>query len=230
MRRQARPFIVEVRHKRASSRRDRSIWNGLDLAAVTAETAKDLEIIGSAVHSFVDSNAQSIDAENSHNLQAEHHMADPHDAETVETPAEAPDVETIAEPKKKAPRQKKANIRSRRSAEKNDAGTVGKAVDAPTAGARAGRKNHSKEERAQKLGQIETSLRLGESLKSAVRQVGISEQTYYQWKKAAGSAAPVGDLRDLAALEEENERLKKLLAERLRQENAELRKKLGLLK
>jgi putative transposase len=35
-------------------------------------------------------------------------------------------------------------------------------------------------------------------------------------------------LKDLLALEEENKRLKNLLAERLRKENAELRKKLGL--
>lgn len=68
----------------------------------------------------------------------------------------------------------------------------------------------------------------GGSLKSAVRQAGISEQTYYQWRKAAEPAAPAGDLKDLLALEEENERLKKLLAERLRKENDELKKKLGL--
>ncbi|WP_348524771.1 hypothetical protein [Mesorhizobium huakuii] len=37
-----------------------------------------------------------------------------------------------------------------------------------------------------------------------------------------------GDLRDLVALEEENKRLKNLFADRLRKENAELKKKLGL--
>jgi len=58
--------------------------------------------------------------------------------------------------------------------------------------------------------------------------VGVSEQTYYQWKKAAEIAAPTDDLKDLLALEEENKRLKRQLAERLRQENAELKKKLGL--
>jgi putative transposase len=35
-------------------------------------------------------------------------------------------------------------------------------------------------------------------------------------------------LKDLLALEEENKRLKKMLAERLRKENAELKNKLGL--
>ena len=45
---------------------------------------------------------------------------------------------------------------------------------------------------------------------------------------AATPASDSGDLKDLIALEEENQRLKKLLAERLRKENAELKKKLGL--
>ena len=59
-------------------------------------------------------------------------------------------------------------------------------------------------------------------------QAGISEQTYYQWKKAADAAAAPADLNDLLALEEENKQLKRQLADRLRQENAELKKKLGL--
>ncbi|WP_341538104.1 transposase, partial [Sinorhizobium medicae] len=68
---------------------------------------------------------------------------------------------------------------------------------------------------------------------------GISEQTYYHWKGAgkpgeqkAGNSTkslPVGDeLADLVQLEEENQRLRKRLAEKLRAENAELRKRLGL--
>lgn len=65
-------------------------------------------------------------------------------------------------------------------------------------------------------------------MRSAVRQAGISEQTYYQWRKVA-APAPTGDgVKDLLALEAENQRLKKMLADRLRKENAELKKKLGL--
>ncbi|MCP8894697.1 hypothetical protein KYK29_07120 [Shinella daejeonensis] len=46
---------------------------------------------------------------------------------------------------------------------------------------------------------------------------------------AAEKPAPTGDgLKDLLALEAENERLKKMLADWLRKENAELKKKLGL--
>lgn len=52
--------------------------------------------------------------------------------------------------------------------------------------------------------------------------------TYYYWKRAAAPSSDSGDLRDLVALEEENKRLKNLLADRLRKENAELKKRLGL--
>lgn len=78
------------------------------------------------------------------------------------------------------------------------------------------------------LSEIEQSIGRGESIRSAVKQVGVSEQTYYHWKKVAAPVSESNDLKDLVALEEENKRLKSLLAERLRKENAELRKKLGL--
>ena len=77
------------------------------------------------------------------------------------------------------------------------------------------------------LALIQKSISGGASHKSAVKQAGISEQTYYQWKKAALPASVGDDLKDLVALEEENKRLKSLLAERLRKENAELKRKLG---
>ncbi|EHK54688.1 transcriptional regulator [Mesorhizobium alhagi CCNWXJ12-2] len=93
---------------------------------------------------------------------------------------------------------------------------------------RTGRKIYSEKERAQKLAQIEKSIHGGATLKSAVKQAGISGQTHYHWKKAAAPSSDGDDLKDLVALEEENKRLKSLLAERLRKENAELKRKLGL--
>jgi putative transposase len=62
------------------------------------------------------------------------------------------------------------------------------------------------------------------------------DQAYYQWKKAAKpadnvAAAPADQIDDLAEfieLEAENARLRKMLAEKLRAENAELRRRLGL--
>ncbi|SCB61582.1 hypothetical protein GA0061105_12026 [Rhizobium aethiopicum] len=45
---------------------------------------------------------------------------------------------------------------------------------------------------------------------------------------AKASAPVIDELEDLLQLEEENKRLRKLLAEKLRQENTDLRKRLGL--
>ncbi|MBB4193041.1 hypothetical protein GGE45_001626 [Rhizobium aethiopicum] len=45
---------------------------------------------------------------------------------------------------------------------------------------------------------------------------------------ATVSAPVIDELEDLIQLEEENKRLRKLLAEKLRQENSDLRKRLGL--
>jgi putative transposase len=89
------------------------------------------------------------------------------------------------------------------------------------------RRNYSKQERAQKLGEIQKLVSVGESVKTATKKVGISEQTYYQWKKPAEKKAQGSEFVDLLKLEAENTRLKKLLAERLQKENAELKKRLA---
>lgn len=128
--------------------------------------------------------------------------------------------------KAKAARVKKAEAGPKRRGAMKAAKPASVAAEA--APARGKRRNYPAQERAQKLAQIEKAIGRGVSIRSAVGQAGISEQTYYLWKKAAAAARPGSELRDLAALEEENVRLKKLLAERLRAENAELKKKLGL--
>jgi putative transposase len=45
-----------------------------------------------------------------------------------------------------------------------------------------------------------------------IRQLGISEQTFYRWKKQYGGMQSEG-VRELKILQEENTRLKKLVAE-----------------
>ena len=53
---------------------------------------------------------------------------------------------------------------------------------------------------------------LGMPVADLIRQVGISEQTFYRWKKQyAGMQS--GQVRELKQLQEENGRLKKLVAE-----------------
>ena len=93
---------------------------------------------------------------------------------------------------------------------------------------RKSRKVFSREDRAKRLEEIANLIAKGESVKTAVAKIGVSEQTYYHWKKTGAPTPADANLKDLLTLEEENKRLKKLLAERLRNENAELRKKLGL--
>ena len=45
-----------------------------------------------------------------------------------------------------------------------------------------------------------------------MRKIGITEQTFYRWKKKYGGMMP-SDLRRLRQLEEENRQLKKLVAD-----------------
>lgn len=99
-----------------------------------------------------------------------------------------------------------------------------------------GRRRYSQDEKSAKLAQIERSVAEGGTHKAAVKDSGISMQTYYQWKRSAGE--PVKTQRrpaqrdtafaELVELEAENQKLRKQLAEKLRAENAELRKRLGM--
>lgn len=53
---------------------------------------------------------------------------------------------------------------------------------------------------------------LGMPIADLVRQVGISEQTFYRWKKLY-SGLQSDQVRELKQLQDENSRLKKLVAE-----------------
>ncbi len=53
---------------------------------------------------------------------------------------------------------------------------------------------------------------LGLSVADLTRQVGISEQTFYRWKKQYGGLQS-DQVRELKVLQDENARLKKLVAE-----------------
>jgi putative transposase len=155
-------------------------------------------------------------------------MADLKETESTQTPTEVSVKGQAIDPKTKAPKAKPARSEARRPARTKSARPAPSAQVAASPAIRTARKIYSEKERAQKLGAIERLTGRGESVKNALKQVGISEQTYYQWKKAAGPIPHSGELKDLVALEEENARLKKVLADRLRKENAELKKKLGL--
>ncbi|MCG5480882.1 transposase [Sinorhizobium alkalisoli] len=151
-------------------------------------------------------------------------MADQNKTETaaadVETPAE---VKPSTAKKQRSPRPRKAAAVEA----KPEASAAGVSVTKP--------RKYGEQEKAEKLKLIETQVAEGKSkLKDAIKSAGISEQTYYQWKRAAKlddkreSLTTDDELADLVRLENENQRLRKLLAEKLRAENAELRKRLGL--
>ncbi len=53
---------------------------------------------------------------------------------------------------------------------------------------------------------------MGLPVAELIRRVGISEQTFYRWKKQY-SNLEVGQVRSLKQLQDENGRLKKLVAE-----------------
>jgi putative transposase len=70
------------------------------------------------------------------------------------------------------------------------------------------RKRYSVEQIVAVLMQAE----LGMSVSDLIRQVGISEQTFYRWKKQYGGLEP-DQVRELKQVTEENTRLKRLVAE-----------------
>lgn len=226
MKRQTRPFIVEVKHRRGARKSRHSIWGGLDLSALAAETRNEEQQLRNG--QLVDSKVTVVDANSQHNSRAEQHMPDPQEAESAQASMEAPTKPTTAEPKKRAARPRKAKAEVGQLTAKKSSRKSAKAAEASIPAVRTSRKTYSQKERAQKLSQIEKSIAGGATTRNAVGQAGISEQTYYQWKKTAAPVFESDELKDLLALEEENKRLKKMLAERLRKENAELKNKLGI--
>ncbi len=74
------------------------------------------------------------------------------------------------------------------------------------------RKRFSAEQIISKLREAEVELAKGNNVVLVVRKLGISEQTYYRWRKEYGGMK-VEQARRLKELEAENARLKKLVAD-----------------
>jgi putative transposase len=60
--------------------------------------------------------------------------------------------------------------------------------------------------------QAEVLLTKGDKVGQVVRRLGVTEQTYYGWRKEYGSLT-VDQAKRLKAMEHENTRLKKLVAD-----------------
>jgi putative transposase len=67
---------------------------------------------------------------------------------------------------------------------------------------------YTDEQIAYALRQAET----GTPVAEVIRRMGISEQTFYRWKKVYGGLG-VGELRRVKQLEDENRKLKQLVAD-----------------
>lgn len=75
-----------------------------------------------------------------------------------------------------------------------------------------GRKRHTPEEIIGKLREIEVRLGRGETTPHAVRATGITEQTYYRWRREYGGLK-MDQAKRLKELERENQRLRKAVSD-----------------
>ena len=74
-------------------------------------------------------------------------------------------------------------------------------------------RRHTPEQIVRKLHEADRLIAEGKSLAVVLKQLQVSEQTYYRWRKAYGELSP-DEARRLKELESENRRLKKLVADK----------------
>ncbi len=68
------------------------------------------------------------------------------------------------------------------------------------------------EEIIAKLREVEVRLSNGETTGQAVRAIGVTEQTYYRWRKEYGGLQ-VGQAKRMKEMEKENVRLRKAISD-----------------
>lgn len=76
------------------------------------------------------------------------------------------------------------------------------------------RKYHRPEQIVKLLREAEAKLSQGQTVDEVCRQLGISDATYYNWRKQYGQMK-LDQVKQLKALQKENARLKKLVADQL---------------
>ena len=75
-----------------------------------------------------------------------------------------------------------------------------------------GIKRHKPEEIVTKLRQVEVLAGQGMARVDAIRQISITEQTYYRWRKQYGGMG-TDQLKELRRLQKENERLRRVVSD-----------------
>ena len=74
------------------------------------------------------------------------------------------------------------------------------------------RKSYKPEEMVAKLRQVDVLISQGQSAADAIRQIGVTEVTYYRWRREFGGLK--GDqVRRLKELEQENARLRRAVSD-----------------
>jgi len=74
------------------------------------------------------------------------------------------------------------------------------------------RKTYTPEQIINKLREAEIHINQGISISEASRKIGVTQQTYYRWRKEYGGLR-IEQAKKLKNLEKENARLKKLVAD-----------------
>ena len=74
------------------------------------------------------------------------------------------------------------------------------------------RKGQSPEQVLNKLRQVEVAVAGGKSVGRAVREIGVTDHTYYRWRREYGGLN-LDQARRLKKLEQENARLKRTIAD-----------------
>ncbi len=74
------------------------------------------------------------------------------------------------------------------------------------------RKRTAPEQIISKLREAEVLLSQGQTVAQTSKQLGVSDQTYYRWRREFGGMR-TSQVRKLKVLEKENARLKKLVAD-----------------
>jgi putative transposase len=214
-------FVVEYKSARQKpTTQSSSIWGNVDLrqfaendGQAEAPQAGKLSVVSDVtVHEVpgVPALATDLQQETTSTLALEEQMAD----ETSVTEQASTESETALpkapEPKKRGPRAKMVAP----EAVVSDA-----LVEAP-----AVKKTRAKRGSKNAAAEIKPSARLGGRKAKAAVEAAVELAP-----QAVSPITAAGDeMEDLLQLEQENQRLRKLLAEKLRAENADLRKRLGL--
>ena len=75
-----------------------------------------------------------------------------------------------------------------------------------------GTKRHKPEDVVAKLRQVDVLVSQGQSVGDAIRSIGVTEVTYYRWRKEYGGLKS-DQVRRMKDLETENQRLRKAIAD-----------------